>query len=130
MVDPVFGSELKVSVAQQRKLLLANFAITESELNRLRGLPPTEARWRIKHEHEVQMDWTRRRRDFVVEEVFGHMVPTVSGHLVDGTDVRDQGAGGCGPGFVSDATPPPGAPAAHRVTPRSKDGVRTGRKLG
>ena len=90
--QPSSSPESNWTPAQRRKHLLDFFAVTEDLLDKLRWLDPTEARWRIRHEHVVQLDWTNRRRVFLLQEVFGHAPvgtePTVSRHHVDGTDVE------------------------------------------
>jgi hypothetical protein len=51
-----------------RKELLRSFAVTETQLREYRKLPVDEAKWRIEHEHRVQVEWAERRRAFLVAE--------------------------------------------------------------
>lgn len=52
-----------------RKELLRFFGVTETELREYRKLPVDEAKWRIEHEHKVQVAWAERRRAFLLTEL-------------------------------------------------------------
>ena len=55
----------------ERRLVLKHFIITEAEIKRLKKLHPDDARFYIESEHNAQVRWHGRRRDFLLLEVFG-----------------------------------------------------------
>jgi hypothetical protein len=91
---PRYTPEDDWSPAMQRKFVLAHFACSEELLRSLRAVRDedvAEARWRIEHEHKAQIEWAKRRREFMLDEVLPNRQAsgchTVSGHRAEITDV-------------------------------------------
>jgi len=60
---------LDIKSSPMRRDLLREYALTESEVTRLRKLPLADALWQIGHEANVHIIWARRRAEFLENEV-------------------------------------------------------------